>query len=168
MFELLNVPEDEEWIYDYLTDYKLNLVHAGNVKPENFHTGLRQVFELLPFSGDAAKMQRYVEEHKGEFGNVTEETCELILTFFDDREMRLLKEKEQFQNREKGGYDMCTAFRQMREEGIKIGEARGEERGQERVNRLIQILFQEGRIDEIQRSVSDREYQEQLFIEYDI
>lgn len=87
-------PEGKEWICEYLSDYKLNLVHAGNVKPENFKTGLKQVFELLPFSADAEKLQAYMEEHKEEFRNVTEETCELLLTFFDDRDMKLLEERE--------------------------------------------------------------------------
>lgn len=75
---------------------------------------------------------------------------------------------------------MCTAFRQMREEGILIGEKRGEERGiqigekrgiqigEERVNQLIRMLLQENRGNEISKSVSDRAYQEKLFSEYGI
>lgn len=168
LFELLDVPEGKKWVYEYMSDYKLNLVHAGNVKPENFKTGLKQVFELLPFSTDAAKLQLYMEEHKEEFLNVTEETCELLLTFFDDRDMECLKEKEIFQNQQGGGYDMCTAFRQMKEEGIQIGEERGIQIGEERVNLLFQHLLQESRINDIKRAVSDREYQKQLFKEYNL
>ena len=75
---------------------------------------------------------------------------------------------------------MCTAFRQMREEGIQIGEKRGEERGiqigekrgiqigEERVNQLIRMLLQENRGNEIPKSVADRAYQEKLFMEYGI
>ena len=87
---------------------------------------------------------------------------------------------------------MCTAFRQMREEGIQIGEKRGEERGiqigekrgiqigekrgekrgiqigEERVNQLIRMLLQENRGNEISKSVADRAYQEKLFMEYGI
>lgn len=168
LFELLDVPEGKKWVYEYMSDYKLNLVHAGNVKPENFKTGLKQVFELLPFSADAANLQLYMEEHKEEFLNVTEETCELLLTFFDDRDMECLKEKEIFQNQQGGGYDMCTAFRQMKEEGIQIGEERGIQIGEERVNLLFKHLLQDSRINDIKRAVSDREYQNQLFKEYNL
>lgn len=71
---------------------------------------------------------------------------------------------------------MCTAFQQMREKGIQIGEERGiqigEERGiqigEERVNQLIRLLLQEKRGNDIWKSVSDREYQEKLFQEYGI
>lgn len=166
LFELLDIPEGEEWIYEYLSDYRLNLVHVGNVKPENFKTGLRQVFELLPFSGDAAKLQTYMEIHKEEFLHVTEETCELLLTFFDDKNMKLLEEKEKFYNEEGGGYDMCTAFQQMREEGIQIGQQIGQEQGEGRVNHLIRLLLQDSRTCDIEKAVSDRDYQNQLFQEY--
>ena len=147
-----------------MSDYRLNLVHAGNVEPKNYRTGLRQVFELLPFSGDAGKLREYVEEHRAEYENVSEETCELLLTFMDDKEMKIFEGKNQYYNKEGGGYDMCTAFRQMREEGIQIGEKRGEER----VNQLIRMLLQENRGNEISKSVSDRAYQEKLFSEYGI
>ena len=155
-----------------MSDYRLNLVHAGNVEPKNYRTGLRQVFELLPFSGDAGKLREYVEKHRAEYENVSEETCELLLTFMDDKEMKIFEWKNQYYNKEGGGYDMCTAFRQMREEGIQIGEKRGiqigEKRGEERVNQLIRMLLQENRGNEISKSVSDRAYQEKLFSEYGI
>lgn len=135
---------------------------------------------MLPFSADAEKLQAYMEEHKEEFRNVTEETCELLLTFFDDRDMKLLEERERFHNQEGGGYDMCTAFRQMKEEGIQIGEERGiqigEERGiqigvargEERVNRLFKYLLRDSREKDMQKAISDRAYQKQLFKEYNI
>ena len=147
-----------------MSDYRLNLVHAGNVEPKNYRTGLRQVFELLPFSGDAGRLREYVEKHRAEYENVSEETCELLLTFMDDKEMKIFEGKNQYYNKEGGGYDMCTAFRQMREEGIQIGEKRGEER----VNQLIRMLLQENRGNEISKSVADRAYQEKLFMEYGI
>ena len=103
---------------------------------------------------------------------MSEETCELLLTFMDDKEMKIFEGKNQYYNKEGGGYDMCTAFRQMREEGIQIGEKRGEERGiqigEERVNQLIRMLLQENRGNEISKSVADRAYQEKLFMEYGI
>ena len=160
LFDMLDIPKKEAWIYDYISDYRMNLVHAGNVTSENFHTGLKQVFELLPFSGSGKEMKRYVERNSQEFSNVSGETFELLATFFDDRDLELEKKKEQFRNKEGGGYNMCTAFQEIREEGIQIGE--------ERVNLLIQRLIQECRMEEIERAVSDKAYQQELFIKYGI
>ncbi len=107
---------------------------------------------------------------------MNEETLELLSTFFDDKEMELVKKKEQFRNKEGGGYNVCTAFREImekgRNQGIEIGKNQGmklgEEKGEERVNRLIQRLIQDCRMDEIERAVSDRAYQKELFQKYGI
>ena len=200
LFDLLDIPRTEAWIYDYISDYRMNLVHAGNVVPGHFHTGLKQVFELLPYSGRGKEMERYVEQNSGEFSNVSEETFELLATFFDDRELELAKKKEQFRNKEGGGYNMCTAFREIREEsfrlgkdqgfkqgkdqgfklgkdqgfkqgkdrGIKLGKDQGIKIGEERVNLLIQRLIKDCRMEEIERAVSDKDYQQELFSKYGI
>ena len=95
---------------------------------------------------------------------------------------------------------MCTAFREIREEGInqgiqigkdqgiqigkdqgiQIGKVQGiqigkdqgiqigMEKGEERVNVLIRQLLREGRMDEIAKAVSDKNYQEELFARYHI
>ena len=125
LFELLDVPKGEEWVYQYISDYKINLVHAGNVDPKNFKTGLRQVFELLPYSGNAEKLEAYVTEHREEFSDVTEETFDLLATFLSGRETAIILKKKKFQNEKGSGYNMCTAFQQMREEGINQGINQG-------------------------------------------
>ena len=67
---------------------------------------------------------------------------------------------------------MCTAFQQIRDEGIKIGEvrgeARGEKRGEARVNKLIQRLISDSRSSDIERAVTDPGYQKKLFKYYGI
>ena len=75
---------------------------------------------------------------------------------------------------------MCTAFRQIREEGIsqgiklgkdqgiKLGQDQGIKIGEERVNLLIQRLIKDCRMEEIERAVSDRAYQQELFTKYGI
>ena len=129
-------------------------------------------------------MERYVEQNSGEFSNVSEETFELLATFFDDRDLELAKKKEQFRNKEGGGYNMCTAFREIREEsfrlgkdqgfklgkdrGIKLGKDQGIKIGEERVNFLIQRLIKDCRMEEIERAVSDKAYQQELFSKYGI
>ncbi len=54
------------------------------------------------------------------------------------------------------------------EKGIEEGRKEGRAEGEERVNRLIQILLEQSRSDEIQRAVSDKEYQKKLFEEFNL
>ena len=78
--------------------------------------------------------------------------------------------KEKF----KEAKSMCQALEELmkeefaakRTEGERIGEERGKERGQSRVNELNKRLAQAGRIDDIIKASSDREYQERLIKEF--
>lgn len=54
------------------------------------------------------------------------------------------------------------------EELMKEERAEGVDEGQERVNRLIQILAKENRLDDIIRAASDKAYQASLFEEYNL
>ena len=50
--------------------------------------------------------------------------------------------------------------------GEKRGQKRGEKKGLERVNKLIKLLIQNNRLEDLQRSAEDKVYQEQLFAEF--
>ncbi len=52
--------------------------------------------------------------------------------------------------------------------GTKIGTEIGVEIGIERANRLTQILLEQNRTDDLTRAIHDKEYQEQLFREFDL
>ena len=53
-----------------------------------------------------------------------------------------------------------------RKAGEKIGISKGMEQGESRVNRLVQMLIANSRTEEIEKAVSDREYQQALFREF--
>ena len=53
-------------------------------------------------------------------------------------------------------------------DGIKKGIKEGIEQGEQKVNRLIQLLIENSRSDEISRAVTDRQFQEQLFKEFSL
>lgn len=55
-----------------------------------------------------------------------------------------------------------------REEGIAEGRAQGMSAGEARVNKLIQLLIEQSREAEIKRAVSEKEFQEALFREFDL
>ncbi len=54
------------------------------------------------------------------------------------------------------------------QQGIKEGVSEGIEQGEQKVNRLIQLLIENSRSDEISRAVTDRQFQEQLFKEFSL
>ena len=54
------------------------------------------------------------------------------------------------------------------EQGIKQGKRLGREEGEERLSRLLQILKEAGRSDDLERAISDRVYRELLYQENDL
>ena len=62
LFDMLDIPEEYEDMKPFMTNYKVNLVQASNVAPDNFRTDLRHVFSLLGMAADGAGMKRYIQE----------------------------------------------------------------------------------------------------------
>ena len=59
---------------------------------------------------------------------------------------------------------MCEAIEEM----IKDGREVGRQEGQNRINQLIILLSKENRGEDIIKAAKDREYQEQLFKEFNL
>ena len=82
-----------------------------------------------------------------------------------DEEKRL-----EYEAREKAlrdhDYLMKSNWEAGLEAGEKIGINKGIEQGEGRVNRLIQLLIVNSRTNEIEKAVTDKEYQSKLFIEF--
>lgn len=55
---------------------------------------------------------------------------------------------------------MCTALRELKEEGRAEGRAE--------INKLVFLLVNEGRIEDLSRASRDSEYQAKLLMEYGI
>ena len=77
-------------------------------------------------------------------------------------------------------FDVDKFVRTIRQEGIQIGLRQGIQQGTEQgikqgteqgidcVNRLTRLLLEQGRIEDLQRSSEDAEYQRTLFHEFDL
>ena len=63
---------------------------------------------------------------------------------------------------------IAQGMEQGLEQGIERGIAQGIEQGQARVNLLYKILIENSRSEEIERAVTDTEYQKKLFEEFRI
>lgn len=106
--------------------------------PKHFRTGLRRLFELLPYAADKKAMMAYVRENPSHFDNLDEESCEMMAAFLGCS--ALGEEKRLAYRNQKGGYDMCTALEDLKQEGIEIGEKIGEKRGIHRASEAILAL----------------------------
>ena len=56
----------------------------------------------------------------------------------------------------------------VRNEGIEQGRSEGRSQGEDRLNRLHGSLIADKRFDDLERSIKDKKYREQLYKEYEI
>ena len=90
----------------------------------------------------------------------------------NDDYVRLLQEqiKRIKQNRDWEGKYMLLEemMRNEREEGRQEGREEGRQEGQERMSQLILLLLKQNRNEDIAKAAADRDYQEQLFKEFNL
>lgn len=124
LHEMLKFPADFPEAMKLCPDYKINLVHCGNVNPDNFKTGFKQLFELLPYAADRKAMADYVNQHPSHFDNLDDDTCDLLEAFIG---FHVLNTETRQKYKKHGGYDMCTALIDLRNDGVEEGIAKGRE-----------------------------------------
>ena len=158
LHDILKFPEGLEDMKQFCPDFRMNLIHAWNVNPENFRTGLRAVFELLPVAADRKGLKDYVKGHTEHFGNLTEEECDLLEVFIGMKKLGK-GERETYRN-ENGGYNMCTALMDIREEGIAAGESA--------LSKLARLMQADGREKEFFECCGNDKKRKKLYKEYGI
>ena len=158
LHDMLDIPPELEPWTECIQDYRINLVCSQTVNSFHFKTGLREVFELLPLLKDKEGMKNFLAVKKEEFMHLDAKKGWLVSRFLNVPPLKELKENE------KGEVDMCTAIEEMMEEREELGE--------NRVNQLISVLLQQSDqaevYEKIKRAVTDREYQEQLFDQFNL
>lgn len=158
LHDMLDIPPELEPWTECIQDYRINLVCSQTVNSFHFKTGLRDVFELLPLLKDKEGMKKFLAIKKEEFMHLDAKKGWLVSRFLSVPALKELKENE------KGEVDMCTAIEEMMEEREELGE--------NRVNQLISVLLQQSDqaevYEKIKRAVTDREYQEQLFDQFNL
>ncbi|MBS6196057.1 MAG: hypothetical protein KH828_10815 [Clostridiales bacterium] len=95
-----------EKIQKVLPNYKINLLHAGNIKGlENFKTDLQLVFGMLQYRQDKHKMREYINQNTKELNEMDNETCDVIGVLLHEE-----KRMTQYRTRERKETGMCKAF----------------------------------------------------------
>lgn len=77
-----------------------------------------------------------------------------------------------FKETEEGQEEMCEMMEEMQRKAEKRGERRGEKRGRkaelERINTLNRRLQEDGRMDDLIKSITDGTFQRKLLSEYSL
>lgn len=151
-----------ETLQRYVPNYRINLIDVMRIQDtESFQRDLQVIFEMLKYKHEKQQLKDYINDNKNFFQKINQDTYDAICV--------LLNSERQLKNIAENGHceeeiDMCKALDDLYEDGV----AEGIEKGEERLARVIQLLLDNGRVNEISMAVSDRDYLESLFIEFDI
>ena len=76
LYDLLEIGDEMK---DFVTNYKLNLYdcHEHDTFDE-YHTGLRQLFEVVRYSQDKEKLKEIVEKNREAYSRIDSETRDLL------------------------------------------------------------------------------------------
>lgn len=88
---------------------------------EQFHTELQSVFEFLRYATDKKALADKLKKHKENYRTLSSQAKVLLTKIADIKEIPNVT-KERFK---KGDFDMCKAFKDMKEEGKIEGKIEG-------------------------------------------
>lgn len=140
----------------FVTNYKLNLYDCHEHDTfDAYHTGLRQLFEVVRYGKDKEKLQQLMLENKEAYSRIDRDTKELLEVV---AKVKIGEEYEIMECEEKK-YDMCKAFMDMKQEGVLEGKI--EER-QEHLVRTVCIKLRKNKsaeviADELEEDLSEIE-----------
>lgn len=145
----------DDSLWPFINDYDINLFSI--IDREDFpayKTELRELFLLLNSRNDKQKMQNLVATDKA-FTNIKRDTAELMSEFAS---IQLPSRSK------KGGYDMCKAVMEIKQEGIE----QGLEQGEENLLDLYAWLKQNNRIEEAEAIMikENKDLRKKLQLEY--
>ncbi len=125
--------EMNEEMKAYVTNYKLNLYdcHEHDTFDE-YHTGLRQLFEVVRYGRDKEQMKRLLMENREAYSSLDSDTRELLEVVAKVRipqASRIIVGGEAGMGNEEKKYDVCKAWADWRQEGVEEGKIEGKIEG---------------------------------------
>lgn len=131
----------------FVTNYKLNLYDCHKHDTfDAYHTGLRQLFEVVRYGKDKEKLQQLMLENKEAYSRIDSDTKELLEVV---AKVKIGEEYEIMECEEKK-YDMCKAFMDMKLEGVLEGKIEGKiEERQEHLVRTVCIKLRKNKSAEV-------------------
>ena len=121
--------ENQELLREYVSNYRINLVDAGNLEHlERFQSDLQEILGTLKCRGNKKELLDYMNKRESYFRNVDEETYQVMREFLHSEKM--LKENvERIEGKET--VDMCKALDELYNDGIELGREQGIKQGRE-------------------------------------
>lgn len=114
-------------------------------------TGMRELIAVFKRSKDRTAMKEYFEKNRERFRLLDTPVIEAMGALIGITKLKLFTQEGR-------GLDLCKAFEDEREEG--------RQKGMECINELIRCLIRDKRSDEIERVVTDKDYQGMVLREY--
>lgn len=122
MFQQNELFHKSSLLKQYIPNYPLNLIDAGNVESlERFRSDLHFIFGMLQCKDDSNALRTYVTEHKDYFGNVDLETYQAIGALLHSEK----KVAAVIPQTEHGGVNMCKAIDDLYNSGVQEGIEKG-------------------------------------------
>lgn len=101
----------------YVSNYHLNLYNCHEHDSfEEYHTGLRQVFETIRYAGEKEKLREIMENNREAYSRIDSETREMLEVVANVTIPENCKSIENGRER----FDMCKAFEDMKLEGKEL------------------------------------------------
>ena len=118
LHDLLEIDDEMK---SYVTNYRLNLYdcHEHDTFDE-YHTGLRQIFEMVRYGKDKEQVKRILEENREAYDNIDDDTRELLEVI-----TKIKIPKRAAAEKKKGGGSMLKAFEDYKLEGKMEGKIEG-------------------------------------------
>ena len=107
------------------------IVYLGKEKEKNrdifdeYHTGLRQLFEVVRYGNDKEELKKFMEENREAYSRMDSKTKELLEVVAGVK----IREDNKIMRNGEETYDLCKAFVDMKLEGVEEGKKKEEKKG---------------------------------------
>ena len=134
LYDLLDIDDEMK---EFVTNYKLNLYdcHEHDTFDE-YHTGLRQLFEVTRYCKDKEQLKRVIEENREAYSNLDSDTIEMIKVATN---VDFSEEHKTMENGEER-YNMCKAIEDMIADGKMEGKMEG------KIEDILELLEELGQV----------------------
>ena len=144
----------------YAQDYQIHLINPNQIADEElekFQSSLREVMGCIKYSRSKEKLAAFINNNPR---TNMEAAAARVIEAINHVPIRIQEGD--------GKFNMCEAIEEMIKDGREAGREVGRQEGQNRINQLIILLSKENRGEDIIKAAKDREYQEQLFKEFNL
>ena len=144
----------------YAQDYQIHLINPNQIADEElekFQSSLREVMGCIKYSRSKEKLAAFINNNP----RMNMEAAAARVIEAINHVPISIQEGD-------GKFNMCEAIEEMIKDGREAGREVGRQEGQNRINQLIILLSKENRGEDIIKAAKDREYQEQLFKEFNL